>query len=415
KQGESLAGKKDHAGAAAAYLRAAREFPKDERAAKACVNAVVEAKLAGDLGLAKEGADVAIRDHEGAPEAAQAVAAMSEALRLAGLLSEAAGYDEAIVAKYPKDARARDASYNAVVARTALGDYDRAVKDAGDYLRLYGSASADDADEVTFLLGKAHERAKHFSDAEKLYSGYSSRAKNLDHKIEALVRLALVRVELKDRAGADRALESAVKLGHEHQKSLKEGKTHAAHARYLQGEQIVGQYDAVTLDASGNELKKRLDKKKELLKRAAGIFADCAKMGSGEWATAALYRIGYVFEGFANALKTAQPPAGVKAEDAEAFRQIVDPIAEQFLEKAIDAYENGWKKAVELKIFNKWTADMRAALARLSDVAYPPLREQGIETRTVGPAPLPAPIDAPVVAPKPVATTTTPAATAGKK
>ena len=47
KQGEQKAQANDHAGATAAYLRAAKEYPKDPRAAQACSLAEVEAKLAG--------------------------------------------------------------------------------------------------------------------------------------------------------------------------------------------------------------------------------------------------------------------------------------------------------------------------------------------------------------------------------
>src|SRR5258708_27101834 len=46
KQGQQKASAGDHAAAASAYLRAARELPKDARAAQACVNAEQEAKLA---------------------------------------------------------------------------------------------------------------------------------------------------------------------------------------------------------------------------------------------------------------------------------------------------------------------------------------------------------------------------------
>src|SRR4029077_7247451 len=46
KQGEQKAAAGDHATAAAAYLRAAKEFSRDPRAAQACVNAEQEAKLA---------------------------------------------------------------------------------------------------------------------------------------------------------------------------------------------------------------------------------------------------------------------------------------------------------------------------------------------------------------------------------
>ena len=410
KQGEGLAAKGDHVAAATAYLRAAKEFPKDERASKACVNAVVEAKTVGELGLAQTAADLALNDHASTPEAPLAAWYIAEGLRAAGLLGEAAGYDERIVRQYPKDAHARDSAFNAVVSRTALGDYDFAVKDANDYLKNWGSTNADDADEVTFLLGQAHEKAKHYADAAKLYASYAARAKNLDHKVEALVRLALVRVELKDTKGADSALADAVKLGHDKFKVLKEGRVHAAHARYLQGERVVAAYDAVTLDASGAELKKRLQKKQELLKEAGTIFADCAKMGSGEWTTAALYRIGYIFEGFANALKAAKPPPSASQDEQDGFHEIVDPIAEKFTEKAIDAYENGWKKAIELKIFNHWTADMRDALSRLNDVEYPPIREVGVEVRSVGAAAMPDVVDAPVGVVKKTATTEAPAA-----
>ena len=396
RQGEALAAKGDHTGAATAYLRAAKEFPKDERAAKACVNAVVEARIAGELSVAQTAADLALNQHKGTAEAPLAAWSIAEALRGAGLLADAASYDERLVREYPKDAHARDSAFNCVVARTALGDYDLAVRDANTYLSTYGSANADDADEVTFLLGQAHEKAKKYAEAQKLYISYAARAKNLDHKVEAIVRLAEVRLAIKDYAGADSALKDAVKLGHDKAKVLKEGRVHAAHARYLQGERLVAQYDAVTLDVTGPELKKRLDKKKNLLKEAGTTFADCAKMGSGEWTTAALYRIGYIFEGFANALKKVEPPKDTPPEQVENFHNEVDPIATLFTEKAIDAYENGWKKAIELKIFNHWTADMRTALSRLNDVEYPPIREVGLEVRSVGAAPLPDVVDAPV-------------------
>ena len=49
KQGEQKGAANDHLGAAASFLRAAREFPKDPRAAQACVNAELEAQKAGDI------------------------------------------------------------------------------------------------------------------------------------------------------------------------------------------------------------------------------------------------------------------------------------------------------------------------------------------------------------------------------
>ena len=40
-------------------------------------------------------------------------------------------------------------------------------------------------------------------------------------------------------------------------------------------------------------------------------------------------------------------------------------------ERSLDAYENGWKKAIDLGIYNQWTAKMREALGRLNAELYP--------------------------------------------
>jgi hypothetical protein len=48
-------------------------------------------------------------------------------------------------------------------------------------------------------------------------------------------------------------------------------------------------------------------------------------------------------------------------------------------ERALEAYEGGYKKARELGIYNKWTVLMREGLTRMNEVEYPPLREQGGE------------------------------------
>ena len=57
--------------------------------------------------------------------------------------------------------------------------------------------------------------------------------------------------------------------------------------------------------------------------------------------------------------------------------------------KSLEAYESGWKKAVELGIFNAWTAKMRDALGRLNGELYPPLKEIGLDIRASAPASFP--------------------------
>jgi hypothetical protein len=55
----------------------------------------------------------------------------------------------------------------------------------------------------------------------------------------------------------------------------------------------------------------------------------------------------------------------------------------------LEAYESGWQKALELGIFNKWTAKMREALGRLNTELYPPLLEIGFAMQTQSSTELP--------------------------
>src|SRR5450432_4669473 len=191
KQGEQLAEQGEHAKSAAAYLHAAREFPKEPRAAQAAVNAEVEAKKAGDLETLSAAASRLITDHAQREEAAQGVWIAATTFQEVGLFSKAADYHATITDNWPKSEHHKDAAYNAVLLRTTVGEHDKAI-DSGQKFRKYYPRD-DNADEVVFLMGKAHEKAGKKKEAEALYDQYSKNARSVNGQIEALVRLATVK------------------------------------------------------------------------------------------------------------------------------------------------------------------------------------------------------------------------------
>jgi len=60
-------------------------------------------------------------------------------------------------------------------------------------------------------------------------------------------------------------------------------------------------------------------------------------------------------------------------------------------ERALEAYEGGYRKAIELRMFNRWTQKLREGLTRLNEVEYPPLREIGVEMAKDRLLPMPQP------------------------
>jgi TolA-binding protein len=394
KQGEQLAVAGNHADAAAAYLRAAKEFPRDQRAGQACVNAEIEAQKAGDIVTMKGAADLLITDHKDAPEAALGAWTAATQFQGMGLFAEAATYHEVLAERFPKSEHAKDAAFNGVLLRTTVGDYDKAIQDGKRYRQQYGTGP--EADEVAFLMGKAHEREKKWRDAADLYRNYAKSTKNADRRAEAYVRLATVLLKMNSTRDADEALADAVALAKQRGVTLgPDGKYAAAHARYMQGERILTAFDQIEIAGDMKKLSARLKQKAELLKQAAAVFLECVGMGVAEWTTAALYQIGHTYEAFAGALRSAPPPSNLSDADKDAYQQQIDAFVVPIEEKSLEAYESGWKKAVELGIFNGWTAKMREALGRLNSELYAPSKEIGFDIRSSAPAALPSLIAAP--------------------
>ncbi len=216
---------------------------------------------------------------------------------------------------------------------------------------------------------------------------------DLDLKVEATTRLGMVLSEDGNQRGAASAFEDAVRLGRRNAARLNAGLYYAAQARYLQGEAVLHEYEAVQIAGPTEGLTQRLQRKAELLRRAATIFTDVVSFQVAEWVTAALFQIGRSFETFAADLNNQPIPEGFNEEEEASYRdqlyQFIIPMEQQ----AIDAYTGGYEKAIELQIYNRWTAKLREGLTRLDDQTYPPLREMGGQIVEGVPLAPPQPLD----------------------
>jgi len=210
------------------------------------------------------------------------------------------------------------------------------------------------------------------------------------------VLLAQADVKSGDEKGAGVALAEAVLIGKRRGKELgPEGKFAAAHARYIEGERVLAKFEQIQIAGDVKQLAMRLKQKAALLKEAAQVFLDTVSLGVAEWSTASLYQIGHTYELFAKSLRDAPPPTNLNEQEREMFTSQIEEFVVPVEEKSLDAYENGWKKAIEIGIYNQWTGKMREALGRLNAELYPPMHEIGLDVRSASTTPLPALIEAP--------------------
>ena len=163
KQGERESAEGQHVSAAEAYLRAAREFPRDERAAQAAVNAAVCAERAVDAGLARQAADLLAQSYGDRPEAARGVWIAATLHQSLGLLGEAAQYYETLADTL---AEGRAPQGRALQRRASVHDARSARAGHRDRRELSAALPGRPlTDEVTFLMGKAHEQAEDWRSA----------------------------------------------------------------------------------------------------------------------------------------------------------------------------------------------------------------------------------------------------------
>jgi tetratricopeptide (TPR) repeat protein len=367
--------------AAGFYLRVPKEFPKHKLAAQSMMNAGVMYEKAKEP---LKAADVYLElaaTYKTAPEADKAAFAAGAVYERVAYFDRAAEAYEVVVKDFPSSKMASDALYNAGVLRQALGQHEKAIAHYQAYAKRPDARK--DAAEVAFRIGVVYEEAGDDGRADAAYRAYAKTYRDASRRVlEAHVRAARTSMALGQWARAADELTAAARL-HKRldPKDRAATKTWAAEGRYLQGELALREYDKVGLDVKPKLLEKTLKKKSELLGKAQGIYLSVVDYEDLKWATASLYRVGQIYDSFAEALRTAPPPGGLSEAEATAYRDALDSYVLDIEEKAIELYAAGYAKAIQMQVYDSYTKKIREALGRLSSNQFPPEREIRGEVR----------------------------------
>ena len=396
KQGEQKASAGSHAEAAAAYLRAAKEFPKDPRAAQACVNAEIESQKAGDIATMKTAADSADRRTTTTrPSRRWARGPRRRSFKSMGLFADAATYHEVLAERFPKSEHAKDAAFNAVLLRTTIGDYDKSIADGNRYRQQFPTGA--DADEVAFLMGKAHEREKKWREAADLYRSYAKTLEEPRPARPGLRALGHRAAQDQQRAGrrrraratrsrsASRRADSAPTAstprrtrvtckGERVLAALRSDRDRRRHEEALGAAQAEGR----ALETGRQHLPRlRGHRRRRVVDRRA----------LPDWSYLRVVRQG----ASQRAARRRISPTPTKKRTNSRSTSSSCPSKR----RASRPTRAAGRRRSSSASSTSWTAKMREALGRLNGELYPPLKEIGFEIRTSAPASLPPLIPAP--------------------
>ncbi len=373
--------------AATFYLRVPKEPSVDPKsAAQAMTNAAVmyeKAKRPEDA--ADVYLDLAEKYGDKAPDLAEKGAfAAGVVYEQAIFYDRAAKAYELVVSKFGKGAKAPDALFNAGLLRQALGQNDKAIAHYKEYTKQYSSRK--DAPDVAFNIGVVYEEAGQDGPAYQAFIDYARTYASTNKRlVEAHTRAGRLQYKLGQYKKAKDEFAAAQAIWKRATGAAKtEGKSWAAEARYYDGELIFRDYEKVSIDVKPSQLGAALTKKTKLLAEAEKVYFSIADFNDPKWATAALYRDGQIYDVFAEALAAAAAkcPAGLKADECQAYQDAINEKVVQIQDKAVETFTVGYNKAIQIQVYNEYTSKIRESLGRLAAQKYPPEHESRSKERT---------------------------------
>lgn len=366
--------------AATFYLRVPKEPSVDGKtAADAMMNAgVMYEKAKRPEEAADVYLDLAEKYGDKAPEHAEKAAFSAGVVYEQSIFFDRAAKSyEIVVKKFGKGPRAADALYNAGLLRQALGQNDKAIAHYKEYTRRFSTRK--DAADVAFNIGAVYEEVGQDGPALRAFEDYvRSYASSNKRVIEAHVRAGRLLYKMGQLKKAKAAFATAAaKYKRASGAAKADGKSWVAQARYYEGEMIFKDYEKVSIDVKPSQLGAALTKKTKLLAEAEKVYFSIADYNDLKWATAALYRDGQIYEVFAEALAAAAAkcPSGLSEDDCQRYQDAISEKVVQIQDKAVSSFTVGYNKAIQMQVYNEYTAKTREALGKLAAQKFPPEHE----------------------------------------
>jgi tetratricopeptide (TPR) repeat protein len=318
-------------------------------------------------------------------------------------------YDQ-LLKEFPDTRYTKAALYNAGLAYEALKDWQTAV---ARFTKLASEhADSSDAKDALFQIGACYAELGNWPTSATTFAQILERKDlNADDKIEAMGRRGYAQLQLKDFDTAERTLQSAVYYYNSIASEERlETDFYLGLVRYELGEITHERFRAIQLvlpeKASIATVDKKalgvLNDKAKLLLAAQRQYIETIKLGNPQWASAAGYQIGSLYEELYDAFIHAPVPDELRGEANLEKRDVYyDELRKEIrilLEKSIRTHEQNLLMLERMGVQNEWRDKSKLAFAKLQKMLDPSFKFEfadpaaaGTDTAVPPPPPTPAP------------------------
>lgn len=266
---------------------------------------------------------------------------------------------------FPGSRHGAAALYDAGLAHERLGEWRPALE---RFRSLEGGYVGRDADEASFRVAECLWHLGQLPEARSALDRLA-RHPGLEptDRIRALTQRGVVELDLGDAGSAERTLREALLTWSGAADRERLDDYYPAQAQYYLGEVYRGRFQALRLDPARDgetKLRQELELKAELLLSAQGHYLRTIRMGNADWAVAAGYRIGELYDELYAHLSEAPLPPDLDAEAQAAYRGELSRETRVLVTKAIGVYERTLEAAQRAGVANAFVERTRASLER---------------------------------------------------
>lgn len=367
--------------AAEEYLRILNEHPDNQFADSALNNAAVAYESSRRYESASKLYERLVHDYPKSPLA-------DDALFRVGLNAERFfDFDKAtrsylkLVDDYPKSERRADAIYNAALSLENTQSYEAAAKQYQRYCELF--PKRDDAPSVCFRAGSVYEKMGEPQKVIGTYTAFTKRykgsAKDTDRVVEADLKIAKAYEKLRKPKDAEQSYKNAVA---DFKKNPSDAAApYGAEAQFQLVERDFEKFRAVSVTGNSAQQKAAIVRKAKMLKDVEASYKQVLGFKQVDWTMASLFRIGRLYQSFAESViqapcpievkRSAKRVGGTEDEVCEEYRALLEEQAGTIEDKAVAAYETAITRARELQVANTWTKQTLVALNKLRRAQWP--------------------------------------------
>ncbi|GAB4299246.1 MAG: hypothetical protein Kow0090_14690 [Myxococcota bacterium] len=357
----------DHKKAAEMYMAFVKEFPQSKLADAALHNASVNMDKSGQITEAVATREKLIADYPKSNLVKKCRYLNILAYENMAEFEKAAELSEEYVKLYRGDKANLDLIYNAGVYRESLSQYEKAEENFAQFVKL--TYKPDEYCPVYWKEAKLFSRLEKHDKALAKFKNWLAKCKaqSADQTLEAMLYIAndYARKNDQKRAQAEykNILKEFVKYRDKKESLDKGGTLAAAEARFHIAEVSYENYAKLKLEAGKTQLAKSFQKKQEAFGQTAAEFKDVVEFKQGDWAVAALYRIGTIGENFIAALRAAPVPKGLTKDQEFIYKETLELEYIVPVEKnTVEYFAFCLQKAQELNVYTPYTLKCKEKL-----------------------------------------------------